>query len=113
MGSVAMNDAYNAASPIGGELSAAELSYIDGGVTAAVRKVKPSLAATTIEAKTRFDDLGISSLEFITIIFEIEDFFNIQIVDRNLDGFKTYGEACKIVGGLIAAKQSANGGTAA
>lgn len=108
-----MSDALsNAASPAG-ELSAAELSYIDGGVAAAVRKVKPSLAATTFEAKVRFDDLGVSSLEFITIIFEIEDFFDIQIVDRNLDGFQTYGEACKIVGGLIAAKQTAAGGSPA
>ena len=105
-----MSNAYNTASPVG-ELSAAEWTYIDGGVTAAVRKVKPSLAATTFEAKTRFEDLGISSLEFITIIFEIEDFFDIQIVDRNLDGFDSYGEACKIVGRLLAAKQA--GGTAA
>jgi acyl carrier protein len=93
-------------------LSAAETSYIGGGIASAVRKVKPSLAATPLEAKTRFEDLGISSMELITIIFEIEDFFDIQIVDRNLDGFETYGESCKIVGRLLAAKQAATGGAA-
>lgn len=107
-----MNDASNASSRPGG-LSDAERTYIGGAIVTAVRKVKPSLADTSLEAEMRFDALGISSIEFITIIFEIEDFFDIQIVDRNLDDFHTYGEACEIVGRLLTAKEAAAGGSAA
>ncbi len=90
-----------------------ERAYIEGGVAAAIRKVKPSLAATDFDRGTRFDDLEISSLELITIVFEIEDFFDIRIVDRNLDDLHSYGHACDVVGRLLAAGSASGAGPAA
>lgn len=106
-----MSKTSSAASMI--DIAGPERAYIEGGVAAAIRKVKPSLALTDFDAGTRFNDLEISSLELITIIFEIEDFFDVQIVDRNLDDLHSYGEACKLVGRLLAARSASGAGSAA
>jgi acyl carrier protein len=50
---------------------------------------------------TNFDNLGLSSLEMTTVVFEIEDALGVSIVDQNLDTFRTVREARQVVERLL------------
>ncbi|HLO77159.1 MAG TPA: acyl carrier protein [Magnetospirillum sp.] len=90
-------------------LSRGETQSALDAVTMIIRRVKPSLTNTEFHHDTRFDALGIDSLHLITILFEIEEYFGISIVDRNLDDVVSVGEACETVCRLVAEKRLAEG----
>ena len=46
-------------------------------------------------------DLGLTSLEVVSVAFELEDRFAIEIRDRYLDDFRTLGEARDTVLALL------------
>lgn len=68
------------------------------------RKVKPSLRKAALTQETRFDDYEISSLELAMITFEIEDHFDLNIANANLDTFVNIREACDLVIRLLTNK---------
>jgi acyl carrier protein len=74
---------------------------IEAAIYKAVRKVKPSLTEEPLSPATRFDTYNISSLELAMITFEIEDHFDLDIADANLDTFVDIGEARDLVARLM------------
>ncbi|WP_323121971.1 acyl carrier protein [Burkholderia alba] len=84
-----------------------EVSSIRDGIVAMMVQVKPSLAQKTLELDTTFQDLGIDSMTVISIVFEVEEFFRIDIVGRHLDAVRTLGETVTVVAQLVAEKHGA------
>ena len=78
----------------------------------AIRRVKPSLETMALTPQTRFDELGLESLERTVVLFEIEDVYAISIVEQNLDTFETIAQARDLIAKLIgkAASQGARSG---
>lgn len=72
-------------------------------IDAAIRKVRDP-GPVSIEPGTRFDAVGLNSLELVTVVFELEDHFQIAIKTEYLDDFVTVGEARDVVLGLLAAQ---------
>jgi acyl carrier protein len=84
-----------------------EHDLIDDHIYRAIRTVKPSLSVVPITPDTNFDNLGLSSLEMTTVVFEIEDALGVSIVDQNLDTFRTVREARQVVERLLRKTSSA------
>ncbi|MDR6502254.1 acyl carrier protein [Burkholderia ambifaria] len=84
-----------------------ELGNIRDGIVAMMVQVKPSLAQKTVELDTSFQDLGIDSMTLISIVFEVEEFFRIDIVGRHLDAVRTLGETVLTVATLVVEKRGA------
>lgn len=42
-------------------------------------------------------DLGMNSLELVSLVCEIEDEFDIEIPDRAIKGFKTVGDVVRFI----------------
>ena len=63
----------------------------------------------TLELSESLDNLGLDSMEVVTLIFDIEETFDIQIpVNANLDiESKTLADLIQAVDQLVAAKQRA------
>ena len=63
----------------------------------------------TLELSESLDNLGLDSMEVVTLIFDIEEKFDIQIpVNANLDiESKTLADLIQAVDQLVAAKQRA------
>jgi acyl carrier protein len=76
---------------------------IEEQIYRAIRAVKPSLAVVPMSPETRFENLGLTSLDFITVVFEIEDAYGLSIVEQRLDTFRTVAEARDVVARLLAA----------
>ena len=70
-----------------------QIMKIEQGVYEAIRKVKPSLENIPMNEETALDQLGLASIEVLTVVFEIEDAFDVSLVARNLDTFRTIGAA--------------------
>lgn len=85
-------------------VQAIEPSSIEEAIYRAIRVVKPSLASVDLQPSTNLDDLGLESLERAIVVFEIEDTYEIGLVDANLDRFKTIAEARDVVSRLLKAK---------
>lgn len=85
-------------------LLAEDLSaQIEAAVFAAVDKcLGPFDQPLTLE--TRFADLGARSLELVSVAFELEDAYDIEIHQRSLNDFKTIGQAVQIVLALVTAR---------
>jgi acyl carrier protein len=83
------------------------IADIEAQIYRAIRTVKPSLESVPMGPDTRFDRIGLSSLEFITVVFEIEDAYGLSIVDQRLDTFRTVAEARDIVARLLKAAPGA------
>ncbi|HEX6099230.1 MAG TPA: acyl carrier protein [Thermoanaerobaculia bacterium] len=77
---------------------------IENEIYRAIRKVKPSLGQTPLTPDTRFESLGLESLERAIVIFEIEDAYEISIIDANLDTFRNVAEARDVVLSLLERK---------
>jgi acyl carrier protein len=75
---------------------------VEEAICEAVRKVK-DVGDLALDADTAFEALGITSLELVTMTFEVEDAFGIVIKDQYLDDFRTVGEARDTVLALLAA----------
>jgi acyl carrier protein len=70
-------------------------------IVAAVRKIKPSLTETELPPATRFDKYNISSLEMAMIVFEINDYYEIDIEPYTLMTLACIGDAVKLVDQLV------------
>jgi len=81
------------------------VSSVDEQIYQAIRKVKPSLQAIPLAAETRFENLGLESLERAIVVFELEDAYGCSILDENLDTFETIAEAREVVLMLLGRKQ--------
>jgi acyl carrier protein len=66
-------------------------------ITAIVRQKK--LDATTITRDSVLTDLGITSLDAITVVYDIEEQFGIEVPNEMLEDLQTVGD---IVDGLAA-----------
>ena len=80
-------------------------SPVWGGIKDCIVKVVPSLRETEFTPDTRFDRLGLASIQVITITFEIEEMFGVGIVDEGLDVFETCGELEVLVRRLAATRE--------
>lgn len=72
-------------------------SEIEQAIYESVWKVKPSLKTVPMSPETRLSSLGLESIEILSVVFEIEETFGLSIVDRQLDTFKTIGQARDLV----------------
>lgn len=57
-------------------------------VVAAVAKQK-NIPPATIKPETSLEQIGISSLDAITIVYEIEDAFDVEVPNDKLESLKT------------------------
>jgi len=57
-------------------------------VVAAVASQK-NISPSTIQPESSLEELGVSSLDAITIIYEIEDAFDVEVPNEKLDSLKT------------------------
>ena len=79
---------------------------IEEEIHRAIRKVKPSLEAIPLESSTPFASLGLASLERAIVVFELEDLYEVSIVDANLDAFRTVAEAREPSQSLLSQKSA-------
>lgn len=77
---------------------------VENEIYRAILAVKPSLAQLPLTPDTRFDSLGLESLEKAIVVFELEDAYAISIVDANLDTFRSVAEARDVVLSLLERK---------
>ena len=75
----------------------------------AIAKVKPSLASIPIRLDTRFESLGLASLERAIVVFELEDAYELSLVDAARDTFETVGEARDLIAGMLEEKAREGG----
>ncbi|MCF8479968.1 MAG: hypothetical protein K9H25_06015 [Rhodospirillum sp.] len=69
--------------------------------------VCPNLTEDQLADSQRLTDLGVSSIEVMCIVFEIEEIHKIKIIDRGLDDFETLGEMALVVQRLRAERDRA------
>jgi acyl carrier protein len=81
-----------------------ELEAIEQQIYAAIRKVKPSLKTIPLAPETPFENLGLESLELAIVVFELEDAYDLSILDEGLDKFETIAEAREVVSKLLGRK---------
>lgn len=81
-----------------------ELEAIEQQIYDAIRKVKPSLKTIPLSPETRFENLGLQSLERAIVVFELEDAFDLSILDESLDKFETIAQARDVVVMLLGRK---------
>ena len=62
------------------------------------------LDPSTLPPETRLRDLGIKSIEMITILYELEDDYGIELINRRVDRFETVGEGIALVAELVGRK---------
>lgn len=66
-----------------------------------------SLEASEIDAKTDLrDDLGLDSLQAVTVVMALEQEFDVEVDDQEIDGLRTVGDILD----LLARKTGARGG---
>ena len=59
----------------------------------------------SVTEESRLEDLGVTSLDAITIIYEIEDEFDVQVPNNEaLEGLRTVGDIIEGIKALIAAR---------
>ncbi len=73
----------------------------------AIRKVKPALLETELSPATRFDLYHISSIEMAMIVFEVSDYFDVEVEPYLLMSVATIGEACTALHKIVQQRQPA------
>ncbi|HEB95843.1 MAG TPA: histidine kinase [Sedimenticola thiotaurini] len=58
----------------------------------------------SIERESTLEQLGISSLDAITIVYEIEEQFDVEVPNDALENLKTVQDIVDGIGALVAAK---------
>jgi acyl carrier protein len=76
---------------------------VEAAVIDCVLKVRPSLDRGDIGPHTPLRDLGLTSLEVIAVVFEIEERFGVELVEAGLDRFRTVEEAVVVLAGITGA----------
>ena len=62
------------------------------------------LDASEIEAKTNLrDDLGLDSLQAVTVVMALEQEFEIEVDDEEIDGLQTVGDILELLARKTAA----------
>ncbi len=63
-----------------------------------------SLEASEIEAGTNLrDDLGLDSLQAVTVVMALEQEFEVEVDDEEIDGLQTVGDILELLATKIAA----------
>jgi acyl carrier protein len=63
-----------------------------------------SLDASEIEAETNLrDDLGLDSLQAVTVVMALEQEFGIEVDDEEIDGLQTVGDILELLARKTAA----------
>ena len=65
------------------------------------------LDTNSITSDTALQDLGVTSLDAISIVYEIEEQFNISVPNAELDGLKTVSDIVKKIEELQGNKNTA------
>jgi len=75
----------------------------------AIRSVKSLPEEQVLERGTRIrDELGIRSIELMTIIFELEEHYDINILQEAPEQLQTLGEAHELIAGLVTRREGAS-----
>ena len=69
---------------------------------ALVDRLKVEAEAVTPQANL-FDDLGLDSIDLMSAVMAIEERFEIEVSDAELENVTTVGEAVEILGAKVAA----------
>jgi acyl carrier protein len=72
---------------------------------AKVAKRKPA----EVRLETSFEDLGMDSLDRITLLFELEQTFDISIPETEVQGIQTVGDVISRLGPYLAGTSPAGG----
>lgn len=72
-------------------------------VTGAIAQQK-QMDAATISADSTLETLGISSLDAITIVYEIEEIFDVEVPNEDLEQLTTVQDIVDGIAALIDAK---------
>lgn len=72
-------------------------------VVAAVARQK-NISPSKIQPETSLEEIGISSLDAITIVYEIEDAFDVEVPNENLESLKTVQDIVNGVAELMDAE---------
>jgi acyl carrier protein len=64
---------------------------------AKVAKRKPG----EVQLESRFEDLGMDSLDRITLLFELEQTFDISIPEEKVQGIETVGDVANALGSYL------------
>ena len=67
-----------------------------------VDRLKVEAEAVTPQANL-FDDLGLNSIDLMSAVMAIEERFEIEVSDAELENVTTVGEAVEILGAKVAA----------
>ncbi|MBL3528095.1 MAG: acyl carrier protein [gamma proteobacterium endosymbiont of Lamellibrachia anaximandri] len=62
------------------------------------------LDTANIKRESRLQDLGVSSLDAITIVYEVEEAFDVEIPNAELEKLETVGDIVDGIGSLLAGK---------
>jgi acyl carrier protein len=82
---------------------------VEQAIYESIWRVKPSLKIIPMTPETNFSNLSLQSIEMISVVFEMEDIFDLSIVDSQLDTFLTVAEAREVVLRLLREKAKAAG----
>lgn len=66
----------------------------------AVFRKNPRLATTTLALDTRFETLRLDSLDVISIVFDLEDEFQVSIPDQGVVRLRTIRDAVDCIAAL-------------
>jgi len=81
---------------------------LEDKVIEAVAKVAKRKAAE-VRLETSFEDLGMDSLDRITLLFELEQTFDISIPETEVQGIQTVGDIISRLGPYLAGTSPASG----
>ena len=70
-----------------------------------VDRLKVEAEAVTPQANL-FDDLGLDSIDLMSAVMAIEERFEIEVSDAELENVTTVGEAVEILGAKVADRKS-------
>ncbi|RLJ16396.1 histidine kinase [bacterium endosymbiont of Escarpia laminata] len=76
---------------------------IEAVVVSAIATQK-QLDTASIKRESRLQDLGVSSLDAITIVYEVEEAFDVEIPNAELEKLETVGDIVDGIGNLLADK---------
>lgn len=80
---------------------------IEETLLAIVREEKKNLTDDLLKPDTALADVGIDSLDALTILFSIEEKFRISIPDDQARAIKTFGDMVSAVESLLPSSASA------
>ena len=76
---------------------------IENAVITAIAKQK-NLDGSSISPDSALADLGVSSLDAISIVYEIEEEFDVEVPNEALEGLRTVRDIVDGIAGLIGAQ---------